>query len=135
MIRFLLVVSSVLWTGLVLGDTSLGEVADNLQAPVSVVFMLIEWACYVVGVALIIGAAMQYRIHRQNPKLTPLFTPVMMLLVGITIVLIPHFSMLPEESWSPKLPANKVASPNAAMPSQNDNGGGGHWGSDPRYGQ
>jgi hypothetical protein len=131
MIRFLVLGLGFLWAGFAFGNTSLGEVADNLSAPISVLHMLIEWACYVIGVAFIIGSVMQYRIHRQNPKLTPLFTPIMMLLVGLVIVLIPHFSMLPAESWSPKASENKAKVAPTAPVQRNDSGG--HWGSDPRY--
>lgn len=132
MIRVLMGIGFVLSSTLAWGG-SLGDVADNLYEPVAVVNMMIEWACYVVGIALMIGSILQYRIHRQNPKLTPLFTPILMLLIGIVIVLIPHFSVLPKESWSPKLPENNgnASAPRSLNEPLGDSGS--HWSSDPRY--
>jgi hypothetical protein len=88
------------WVGQSLAINTLGQAADGLFGPVSVVTMLMELACYIIGTSFCIGAIMQYRIHRQNPKLTPLMTPVIMLVVGVLLILMPYFSVLPGDSFS-----------------------------------
>ena len=88
------------YVGQSLAINTLGQAADGLFGPVSVITMLMELACYIIGTSFCIGAIMQYRIHRQNPKLTPLMTPVIMLVVGVLLILVPYFSLLPGDSFS-----------------------------------
>lgn len=46
-------------------------------------------AAIVVGVLLIAAAFTQFQIHRRNPKLVPLTTPVMYLILGIVAIALP----------------------------------------------
>lgn len=79
---------------------SYGQAADNVFEPVAFATWLMELACYATGGALVIGAAVQYRIHRQNPKLVPLFTPILMTFLGIVTMGIPFLTTMFENSWS-----------------------------------
>ncbi len=48
------------------------------------------WAiCIVMGIALIAASFTQFQIHRRNPKIVPLATPVMYLILGILAIAIP----------------------------------------------
>ncbi len=118
-------------------DVSLGDAADGLYQPVAGLTMLMQWACYVIGGALCIGAIMQFRIHFQSPKLTPLFTPVLMLLTGLAIVLLPYVSTLGGDSWNAEsqdertLSTYKTYIQDSQNPDQNQSGG--HWSTQPQY--
>ena len=117
---------------------TIGDAAGNLYAPVSALTMLMEWACYVVGAALLIGAVMQFRIHFQNPKLTPLFTPILMTLIGIGLILLPYFSLLPGNSWSADAQDSQERSryqeaQQELYQEQQGGSSGGHWSQNPRY--
>ncbi len=46
-------------------------------------------AAIVVGILLIAAAFTQFQIHRRNPKLVPLTTPVMYLILGIVAIALP----------------------------------------------
>jgi hypothetical protein len=114
----------------VLADTSVSDAANNLYQPISTLTMLMHWASYVVGASLCIGSIMQFRIHLQSPKLTPLFTPVFMLLLGIGLVLLPYFSSMPDASWN----AEKQEPPATYNPNAADEDGTseGHWSTRPQ---
>lgn len=51
-------------------------------------------ACIVVGIALIAAAFTQFQIHRRNPKLVPLTTPVLYLILGIVAIAIPFLGQV-----------------------------------------
>lgn len=62
---------------------TLGEAATNLQTITSGVRTLMELASFVIGSSLTIGAVMLYRQHRASPKLVPLTTPFILLVLGL----------------------------------------------------
>ncbi|HKY69280.1 MAG TPA: hypothetical protein VJ205_00120 [Gammaproteobacteria bacterium] len=72
--------------------TTLGGAAQNLLTPTEILTKLVIFACYVGGVGICLTALVQYNIHRKNPKLVPLTTPVMLLIVGIILIFLPYFS-------------------------------------------
>lgn len=80
--------------------SSLEQASQNLMGPTEILTKLVVVACYIVGVALIIFALAQYRQHRQSPKLVPLSTPIILLILGIVAVLIPYISVLSGQSFS-----------------------------------
>lgn len=48
------------------------------------------WAvCIVVGLALLAASFTQFQIHRRNPKIVPLATPVLYLILGIMAIALP----------------------------------------------
>lgn len=141
---------------------SLGEVAENILGPTAYLTQFIVFGCYILGVGLILGSVVQYRNHRQNPKLVPLTTPVLLLLLGIVLLVLPYISTHSGESWSASEEAKKKGSteeeqpgrikfhempkpgqttaPQPQQPTQPARpavtpppSGGGHWSSDPRY--
>lgn len=71
-------------------STSIGDIANTLLQPTALVTKLLLLTCYIVGVALILMAFAQYKVHRQSPKLVPLSTPVILLFLGIVALLIPY---------------------------------------------
>lgn len=79
---------------------TIGQASDGLFDPMVFATMLMRFACYVTGASLILGSIMQYRVHLQNPKLTPLFTPILLLFLGIVTIFIPYLTTMFGNSWS-----------------------------------
>lgn len=69
--------------------TSLGSMSGTLLVGGGILTKLMWAACIVVGIALIAAAFTQFQIHRRNPKLVPLTTPVLYLILGIVAIAIP----------------------------------------------
>lgn len=144
------------------GDSSIGEIADNLLGPTSLVTKLVEVACIIIGLTFLFIAFAQYKIHRQNPKLVPLMTPVLLVVLGFIALLIPYATTLTktgrtdvtrEETTNlpmpdvnnrgarvPYPPYNSGQSPQGPSssdqtwpPPSDQGGGGGSWTNDPRY--
>lgn len=68
---------------------SLAHISKNLLVGGHILTKLMWAACIVVGIALIAAAFTQFQIHRRNPKLVPLTTPVLYLILGIVAIAIP----------------------------------------------
>lgn len=79
---------------------SIGDAAKNVLTPTEILTKLVLVACYIIGTGFIFAALAQYRIHRQSPKLVPLTTPILLLILGIVCVLIPYSTKLFGESFS-----------------------------------
>lgn len=104
------VVLLLLPQALLAGSTgSIGDAAVNLLGPTEIITKLALIACYIVGVALILVSFAQYKIHLQSPKLVPLTTPVLLLVLGIITVFIPYASenMFGESASAAKQNAGK----------------------------
>ncbi len=73
---------------------SLGAMANTLLVGGGILTKLMWAACIVVGIALIAAAFTQFQIHRRNPKLVPLTTPVLYLILGIIAIAIPFINQV-----------------------------------------
>lgn len=73
---------------------TLGDVARALSTGGGILQKLLWAACIVVGILLIAAAFTQFQIHRRNPKLVPLTTPVMYLILGIVAIAIPFMDTM-----------------------------------------
>lgn len=76
------------------------DITETLMTPTIVITKMLIFACYVVGAALIVASIAQYRNHLQSPKLVPLTTPVMLLVLGIALLLLPYASTLVQDTGS-----------------------------------
>jgi hypothetical protein len=79
---------------------SLKSASEGIYRPVEFLTNMMHYASYAVGGLMIMGAVMQYRIHLQNPKLTPLMTPIIMVIIGICLLFLPFFANVFGNSWS-----------------------------------
>ncbi len=99
---------------------SIGQAAENILIPTAILTKLLLIACYMLGAILIFMAVSQYKIHRHSPKLVPLTTPILLLILGIITVLIPFGSKIFGDSFSVaeheinKARENVLPLPNAA---------------------
>lgn len=74
--------------------TDVGSVSEGLLEPTAIVTQILVYVCYIVGVVFFFMAMAQYKVHRESPKLVPLSTPVMFVLFGAILVLLPYFTGL-----------------------------------------
>lgn len=136
---------------------SIGELADNIMAPTAFVTKFVIFGCYAVGIALALAGVMQYRNHKQNPKLVPLSIPIVLFVLSAVLLLLPFLSKQGGASWSAaekekqeqtytpaaspfsgtaSQPETQSPSPNNTpsqeqqAPAQDDNR---HWGTRPEY--
>lgn len=72
-----------------LAAKSLGEISDTLIGGADILAKVMWAACIIVGIGLIAAAFTQFQIHRSNPKLVPLTTPVMYVILGVIALCIP----------------------------------------------
>ena len=89
-----------IFPSIVLGAPTVENVADNLMGPTEIITKMVVAASYIVGVGLIIFSFAQFKQHRQSPKLVPLGTPIMLLILGICAVMIPYISTISGVSFS-----------------------------------
>lgn len=68
---------------------SLGTLANTLSAPVDLFTGIIYKVCYVIGFVLIVGSVLQYKRYRDNPNEVRLSQPILLLLLGGIIIILP----------------------------------------------
>ncbi len=82
------------------GDGSIAQISGDLMGPTAIITKMVLVACYMVGVGLIIFSLAQYKQHKQNAKLVPLGTPIILFILGAGTLLIPYFSIASGDSAS-----------------------------------
>ncbi|MBS0287775.1 MAG: hypothetical protein JSR17_10800 [Proteobacteria bacterium] len=92
----ILVMALVIMPTSVLATGSLGDAADNLMTPTSIVVKVVDIFCYLIGLGFVMMSIAQFKIHRQSPKLVPLGTPLILAILGIIALLIPYTTKLAE---------------------------------------
>jgi hypothetical protein len=76
------------------GARSLGDISSTLTFGADIVAKLMWAACIITGIVLIAASFTQFQIHRYNPKLVPLTTPVLYLILGVVAIGIPFASRI-----------------------------------------
>ena len=77
---------------------SLGEMANNVMEPVSVFTNVMYTLCYIIGATLCVGGLIQYKEHRVNPVHVPINRPIVMLVLGLSLIAIPFIVHLSESA-------------------------------------
>lgn len=85
----LFILLCVFLAGSVSAETTLADVSQVLLSGSGILTKVMWAACIIVGILLIAAAFTQFQIHRRNPKLVPLTTPVLYLILGIGAIAIP----------------------------------------------
>lgn len=87
----LLLGSCLVYSGMLFAEdgVALSQISRTLLTGGTVLSKLMWAVCIVVGIALIAAAFTQFQIHRRNPKLVPLATPVLYLILGIAAIALP----------------------------------------------
>ncbi len=68
---------------------SLGDLSDQLFVPLSVLVSTIYNISLVVGIALLFGALIQYKNHRENPGQVVISRPILLLVFGLILIVLP----------------------------------------------
>jgi hypothetical protein len=85
----------LLYSGSVAAEgVALGTMANTLLVGGGILTKLMWAVCILVGIALIAAAFTQFQIHRRNPKLVPLMTPILYLILGIVAIAIPFIGQV-----------------------------------------
>lgn len=66
-----------------------GSLGDNVMELAANVNSLVSGVCFVIGIGLLGGAAIQYKQHRRNRLMTPISKPIFMFILGAILVCVP----------------------------------------------
>jgi hypothetical protein len=66
-----------------------GEVTGNVMSLAHNVGSIASGVCLILGIALFLGALVQYKQHRRNKLQTPISKPIVLAILGIVLVLVP----------------------------------------------
>lgn len=71
--------------------TTIGSFADHLLMGSDAVTRFIHFITIIVGIFLFVMAFSLFRAHWSNPKFVPLERPIIYLILGIVLVVLPYF--------------------------------------------
>lgn len=88
------------YTGNALGALSdadgvgIGQLASILMVPTAGIAKIMTAMAFVVGVGFLMGSIIQYKYHRENPQQVRLSTPILLLVLGFSLLALPFFAQL-----------------------------------------
>lgn len=68
---------------------SIGDLSDKLMLPLSVLTSALYNISLAIGIALLFGAFIQYKNHRNNPGQVPISRPVILLIFSLILIVLP----------------------------------------------
>lgn len=77
---------------------SLGDLSDRMMLPLSVLTSALYNISLAIGIALLFGALLQYKNHKNNPGQVPLSRPVALLIFGVILIVLPIFAKFSESA-------------------------------------
>jgi hypothetical protein len=89
------------------------QAVNNILGPLSAFTDSFYKICYALGIILIVGSGIQYRMHRKNPMQIRLSNVIFLLIVGIVVVCLPFLVKL---STSSRIIDNAVMRQQATVP-------------------
>ncbi|MES2999005.1 MAG: hypothetical protein V4700_06805 [Pseudomonadota bacterium] len=78
---------------------SLGDLSDKLMLPLSVLTSALYNISLAIGIALLFGALIQYKNHRDNPGQVPISRPVILLIFSLILVALPILAKFSASSF------------------------------------
>ena len=75
-------------------EHTIGSVAEHLIAGTDVVTKLVLLMAVVAGLSMIVIAASLYQAHRHNPKLVPLGKPLLYVVLGGLLIMLPFLGRI-----------------------------------------
>jgi hypothetical protein len=70
-------------------SAGLGDVAENLLEPVSLLSDFMSSACFVIGLSFLFASVVKYIEHRRSPLMVPISTVVFLFILAILLLLLP----------------------------------------------
>ena len=77
---------------------SLGELSDRMMLPLSVLTSALYNISLAIGIALLFGALIQYKNHKNNPGQVPLSRPITLLVFGVVLIVLPILAKFSESA-------------------------------------
>ncbi|BBB15909.1 Dot/Icm secretion system protein IcmD [Candidatus Rickettsiella viridis] len=77
---------------------SLGELTDRMMLPFSVLTSALYNISLAIGIALLFGALIQYKNHKNNPGQVPFSRPITLLIFGVVLIVLPILAKLSESA-------------------------------------
>lgn len=99
----------LLLTSDVVNAAGVGEVAEHVLEPASVVTNFLLTGCIILGIAFIFTAIIRYNLYRTNPLANPISTVVFFLVAGIILLCFPLASRFFEQA--PNHPPSFLTNP------------------------
>jgi len=72
-----------------MGAISIGEVANNLERPISIIRHLFFIGAYILGAGFLVSAVFRYFRFRQNPQEAPFSSVIVLFLIGFALIIVP----------------------------------------------
>lgn len=66
--------------------SGIGQIAAQVTSNLGAVAKLITAAAYVAGIAMVVGAIVKFKAHKDNPTQIPIGTPIALLFVGVALI-------------------------------------------------
>lgn len=92
---FCLMVPVIVFSG---GASSIGQLADNIVEPISVLTNFIYSACVILGTCALFGAFLRYMQYRVNPLASPISSVLILLIIGVVLICLPLVSHLTDNA-------------------------------------
>ncbi len=91
-----IILRCLLWMGIPCSAfaESIGQFANEMIEPVTILSGFISSGSFIVGVMLLISALMRYMQYRVNPLASPLGTVFILLILGIMLICLPFVYLL-----------------------------------------
>lgn len=78
----------------------IGEMANTMMEPVSLMADFIHTGCFIIGGSFIFASLIKYIEHRRSPLMVPISTVVFLFIAGIVLVALPFLSLVLENGVS-----------------------------------
>lgn len=92
-------VISLVYTDTASGSShSVAQVSTDLLQPIGLFTKTLYNICYIIGAMMLVGSIVQYRDHRNNPSQVPFSRPIILLLLGLLLILLPIIGQLSASS-------------------------------------
>jgi len=77
--------------------TSLGDMAQDLLEPVTIISDFVNTAAIVVGICCLLGAFLRFLEYRKNQMVSPISTVVLLFIMGLALLGLPFIYKLTGE--------------------------------------
>lgn len=75
-------------------SAGIGQVAENMMAPVDLFESFVRTGCFVIGGSFIFASIIKYIEHKRSPLMVPLSTVIFLFLAGLFLLFLPFVYML-----------------------------------------